>query len=667
MAKDVDECVHDSEVEWREVLKISCIFCYAKALPGRSQDEYQCRQYIGTEILAHLLGFFEITDHKPGSHMGRKPKERKIGTVTAKQMSAAVDLVLKDNYSIRAAAERLNIKFQTLHRYVTKKRRNPDIPLAGMAPNYAARRTFSAEQEDELGEYLTKCSKMAYGISTKECRKLAFEMAIRNNIKVPDSWHPQVADGNRIFNLDESGVTTAHKPRKILAEKGSKQVNQCTSAERGALVTICSIVSAAGTYLPPALVFPRKYFKAHMLAGAPAGSLGVANTSGWMTSDLFIQVLDHFIRFANICFENPMLLIYDNHESHISLATVEKARKFGVDILTLPPHCSHRMQPLDVSVFGPFKSYYNAAVDFWMLRNPGIPMTIYQVAECVGEAHPKAFTPANIIAGFKRSGIYPLNRSVFFEADFLNASVTDRPIDLESPSTSFQARKNDDLNKETNKTNLKCDSTDNTEKTDGKRSTDFVSPEAFRGFPKAASRKTNRKPRQRGKSKIITDSPEKHVLIEKEKEKELNTRKGMKKTKRVPADWDTDKLKKPKKPAAESYVCKDSDSSDSDNDVSVTLADSSGDENYWFPDVEKEPDFFEQPKINDFVLVEFPNRIFYIAKVISEIVHGNEYEVSFLRKCRKMGGCFVFPAIPDMAAVQKKNKVGASKAEPCQK
>ncbi|KAF2899617.1 hypothetical protein ILUMI_06558 [Ignelater luminosus] len=482
--------------------------------------------------------------------MGKKPEEHKIGTVTAKQMSAVADLVLKDNYSIRAAAEKLNIKFQTLHRYLTKKQKNPDIPLACMAPNYAVRRIFSAEQEDELDEYITKCSKVAYGISTKECQKLAFEMAIRNNIKVPDSWNvckstgvewmrhflkrrrnirqpeayslsrltsfnpynvdlffdnlesvlrriPQVADGNRIFNLDESEVTTAHKPRKILAEKGFKQVNQCTSAERGVLVTICSIVSTAGTYLPPALVFPRKYFKAHMLAGAPA-------------------VLDHFIKFTNSCSENPTLLIYDNNESHISLATVEKARKFGVDILTLPPHCSHRMQPLDVS-----KS-----------RNS-------DVAECVGEAHPKAFTPANIIAGFKKSGIYPLNRSVFSEADFLNASITDRPIDLDSPSTSFQARKNDDLNEETNKSNLQCDSTDNTENTDGKRSTDFVSPEAFRGFPKAASRKTNQKPQQRGKSKIITDSPEKHALIKK-KEKEFNTRKGMKKTKRVLADWDAD-------------------------------------------------------------------------------------------------------------------------------
>ncbi|KAF2900936.1 hypothetical protein ILUMI_05249 [Ignelater luminosus] len=389
--------------------------------------------------------------------MGRKPKERKIGTVTAKQMSAAVDLVLKDNYFIRAAAERLNIK------YVTKKRRNPDIPLAGMAPNYAVRGIFSAEQEDELGEYITKCSKMAYGISTKECRKLAFEMAIRNNIKVPDSWHV----------CKSAGVEWM---RHFLKRRRNISIRQPAACSLSRLTSFnpYNVVSVAGTYLPPALVFPRKYFKAHMLAGAPAGSFGLANTGGWMTSDLFIQVLDHFIKFTNSCSENPTLLIYDNYESHIFLATVENARKFGVDILMLPPHCSHRMQPLDVSVFGPFKSYYNAAVDSWMLRNPGIPMTIYQVAECVSEAHPKAFTAANIIAGFKRSGIYPLNRSV--------------------------------------------DATDNTEKTDGKRSTDFVSPEAFRGFPKAASRKTNLKPRQRGKSKIITDSPEKHALIEKEKD-----------------------------------------------------------------------------------------------------------------------------------------------------
>ncbi|KAF2900513.1 hypothetical protein ILUMI_05674 [Ignelater luminosus] len=136
----------------------------------------------------------------------------------------------------------------------------------------------------------------------------------------------------------------------------------------------------------------------------------------------------------------------------------------------------------------------------------------------------------------------------------------DRRIDLESPSTSFQARKTDDLNEETDKTNLNCDSTDNTEKTPS-----------------------------RSKSKIITHSPEKQVLNEKEKEKKfkLNTSKHVKKTKRVLAAWDADESKKPKNPAPVSYVCKDFDYSDSDSDVRITLANASGNESYWFPDVEK--------------------------------------------------------------------------------
>lgn len=40
-------------------------------------------------------------------------------------------------------------------------------------------------------------------------------------------------DANRIFNVDETGVTTVQRPGKILAPKGQKQVGSATSWERG--------------------------------------------------------------------------------------------------------------------------------------------------------------------------------------------------------------------------------------------------------------------------------------------------------------------------------------------------------------------------------------------------------------------------------------------------
>jgi len=47
-------------------------------------------------------------------------------------------------------------------------------------------------------------------------------------------------DGDRIWNMDESGLTVVHKPGRIIAKKGQKQVGKVTSGERGKTVPIIS-------------------------------------------------------------------------------------------------------------------------------------------------------------------------------------------------------------------------------------------------------------------------------------------------------------------------------------------------------------------------------------------------------------------------------------------
>jgi hypothetical protein len=295
---------------------------------------------------------------------------------------------------------------------------------------------------------------------------------------------------------------------KIIAGKGVKQVTKCTSGERGHNVTTCCIINALGAALPPAMIFPRKNFKIHMTNGAPHGPLGLATSSGWMTLEIFPQVIDHFIKYTLSSKEKPTLLIMDNHESHISLAVIEKAKENGVTILTLPPHCSHRLQPLDVSVYASFKAHYNSAVDNWMLHHQ--PMTIYQVAECVGVAHDRSMTPSNIKSGFKRSGIFPFDRDVFNESDFMSSAVTDRPEDIQKPDEipgSSNAPANDDND---HKKNQEPEQSPVKEPNEIQKV--FVSPEQFRGFPKAGQRKGTTK-RKKGRSMMATDTPEKNIKI----------------------------------------------------------------------------------------------------------------------------------------------------------
>jgi hypothetical protein len=182
-----------------------------------------------------------------------------------------------------------------------------------------------------------------------------------------------------------------------------------------------------GNSVPPFFVFPRVYFKDVMLNGAPPGSKGTAHPSGWMTSENFTIFLKHFTDHVKCTVQSPVLLLLDNHDSHISVASIEYAKNNGIVMLTFPPHCSHKLQPLDRSVYGPFKKFYNSACDSWMLENPGRCMTIMDIAGRVGKAFPQAMSPVNIQSGFRVSGIAPFNRDVFTDDEFLSAYVTDRP------------------------------------------------------------------------------------------------------------------------------------------------------------------------------------------------------------------------------------------------
>ena len=231
------------------------------------------------------------------------------------------------------------------------------------------RQVFTDDQESKLVAYLKHASSIYFGLCPREVRVLAYECAKRFNVSMPMTWsevemagsdwfsgflkrHSQLSlripeatsiaratafnktnvssffdklaelmdkynfDGSRIWNVDETGITTASKPSKIVASCGVKQIGSLTTAERGTLVTICAAVSGSGQTIPPFLVFPRMKFKEYFLNGAPNGSKGSSYPSGWMTSDNFLLFMRYFVEHVRPRKEHPILLLLDNHESH---------------------------------------------------------------------------------------------------------------------------------------------------------------------------------------------------------------------------------------------------------------------------------------------------------------------------------------------------------------
>jgi hypothetical protein len=652
---------------------------------------------------------------------------------TKEQIKFAVTCVLKDGMKIRRVADDLGFSFSSLQRHVKKAKSLPveEQDNYEYEANSSSRQVFNAEREKLLCEYLQTCSKMHYGLDTKQTRVFAYEFAKRLGIAYPREWDEHKSAGRdwllgfmdrnkdlslrqpeatslgrstsfnkhnvgmffenlkfildkhkfpaeNIFNLDETGCTTVHKPSRVIAMKGQKQVGQVTSGERGKLITVCCFINAAGNTLPPAIVFPLKRFKDHMIMNAPENTLGLACSSGWMTKENFVLVMEHFIKYSGATRKNPCLLLLDNHESHVNLDVVSLAKSNGVHLLTFPPHCSHRLQPLDVSVYGPFKAYYNGAASAWMTSNPGKTLTIYHLPELIKTAFDKAMSRQNILSGFKKSGIHPLDVDIFSEADFLTSSVTDRENPALENHTLFEieteandSQRSVDQEHEKRSPNhtpedqanitLQPDAVSTTAQprtpkivitSDIKRT-----PEMIRPFPKAKPRKVTNKGRKPGKTRILTETPEKEELERQENKKMLKTRKSAKRNVLIHID-ESEIAKQQKQSLKTKTLTKRRKKSESeDSDISCSNV-SSGESNYVPQELDKDFDHSVNGlNSGDYIVVRFStesNRkvspdIHYVGLV--ENIHSNEKcSVNFMRR-RGNSLTFFFPENEDKVDV----------------
>lgn len=411
----------------------------------------------------------------------------------------AVDEVVKNGMSERKAAQSFNVKRSTLKRRLKEARSCPGgLRMSSTMPyQKASMKIFSAAEEMQLVEYCLSASKMGYGLSTIKLRELAYEFAMKLNKRMPHSrggrpnpwitnkqagedWlraffrrhqglsirKPEATSIGRmsafnrhnvdlfynnvhevltkyhfqpsnIWNCDETGVTTVQVPERVIAGKGERQVASVTSAERGTLVTMCNAINACGVAVPPFYIFPRVNFKDIFLKNGPPGCAGTAQVTGWMVESTFVEWFRHFLKHVHPSKDDPILLILDNHETHMSIDFIDLASENGVVVVTIPPHTSHKLQPLDISVYGPFKRLYNREIDSWLVSHPGKTVSIYDIAEISGAAWSKASMPANLISGFSSAGVYPFQPDKWMDEDFALAQVTDRPMPTVSePSTS---------------------------------------------------------------------------------------------------------------------------------------------------------------------------------------------------------------------------------------
>jgi hypothetical protein len=248
----------------------------------------------------------------------------------------------------------------------------------------------------------------------KRARNLCPEnvASLFGNLQLFYSTHSYLPD--HIWNCDEAGAQASRNGggTLVFAKKGCRSVHSIIPDQREWL-SILSCVNAAGGYIQHFYIFKGRCIRQNYIARCEVGATMAMQAKAWMTGFLFSSWIAHFVKAlenrGGIFPTNRHLLILDGHNSHVTLDVVYKAKQNGLDLLTLPSHTSHRLQPLDCSVFQPFKCAFRGYRDAWTLQNRGRAAQKEDLAEWVSLALERALTPRNIMQGFKGIGIWPLN------------------------------------------------------------------------------------------------------------------------------------------------------------------------------------------------------------------------------------------------------------------
>ncbi|KII90588.1 hypothetical protein PLICRDRAFT_106023, partial [Plicaturopsis crispa FD-325 SS-3] len=150
-----------------------------------------------------------------------------------------------------------------------------------------------------------------------------------------------------------------------------------------------------------------------------------ASENGWTDDHLslewFKQVFVPTAQARNKT-RKQILVLWDGHGSHETHAIREHAIANGIDLFAFPSHCTHKLQPLDVMIFGPLQRVWAARCD--TLADIGQIITKENLIDEYLAARDEVIRPSVIRSAFKKTGIQPFDPTVFGEQDYMPSYET---------------------------------------------------------------------------------------------------------------------------------------------------------------------------------------------------------------------------------------------------
>jgi len=239
-------------------------------------------------------------------------------------------------------------------------------------------------------------------------------------------------DGSRVWNVDETGLCDVPGEENVVSFKYLKPW-RIVPSEHGTLSTVLSYVNANGHSSPPMVIHKGARKNAEWTTGAKRNVQVRCSDTGYIKGHLF---LDYAKKFVEHLLDQGMLkegekhiVLLDGHNSHIfNIEFIDFMTRHGIEVLAMPAHSSHVLQPLDGTPFARLKALWKLALSEYNTNNHGMRITKKKWFGTFNKAWYNAITADNIKAGFKMTGIVPLDRSKIDEKKLGPSETTDNPL-----------------------------------------------------------------------------------------------------------------------------------------------------------------------------------------------------------------------------------------------
>ncbi|KAE8213290.1 hypothetical protein CF319_g9184 [Tilletia indica] len=250
-----------------------------------------------------------------------------------------------------------------------------------------------------------------------------------------------------IWNVDEIGFRIGiGKSQWIITLCPSREAHLASETNRETLTCI-EAVSAVGAHISPMVIISaNQHTEGWIKNDLPGDTLLAVSENGYTDDILALKWIKHFDeRTKGMTKGSKRLLIFDGHGSHCTKQFLEHCDANKIVPFSLPPHSSHILQPLDVSVFQPYKHWHKEAIDA-ATRTGCTNFNRVEFLSALASIRKQTMKTNTIKTGFRRTGIHPFNPEIVLSTfaapeDFAPAAegfVPSTPAQSSSPPATPQ-------------------------------------------------------------------------------------------------------------------------------------------------------------------------------------------------------------------------------------